>query len=188
MADQFVDAVVVFGGPKWNRVLRILPVAEMRKMDDGESRHPLFFWRLGNGTEFFCKCTTSLEFQRWGNSTKYRFKASGHLTEDGKPIGKASSWDVNLSSRATWATEVNKMKGSTSSVRVVGINLSYSEGERRDNDVVRVEAVVPVTSDVDKGKVLKKCVDWGKTVVDGNIQYRELVQELPIDHEIKSSI
>ncbi|CAB9505421.1 hypothetical protein SEMRO_230_G093380.1 [Seminavis robusta] len=183
MTELFVDAVVDFGGPKWNRVLQILPAAEMRKMDDDGSRHPLFFWRIGGGTEFFCKCT-SLEFQRWGNSMKYRFKASGHLTDGGKPIGTPSIWEVNLTSRATWSTELNKMKGTNSSVRVVGINFVYPEGEKRDNDIVRVEALIPVTSDVDKGKVLKKCVDWGKTVVDGNILYRELIDELPADHEI----
>ncbi|CAB9513427.1 unknown protein [Seminavis robusta] len=180
---EFVDAVVAFGGPVWNLVLCVLPAAELVKMDDADTRHPCLSWRLASGAQFKCKCT-SLEFLRFGNSTKYRFKAEGFLIKDGGSSGTVQSFELNLTMRAPWVTDITKLKGATSAVRMVEINFLIPKEDRKDNDVVRVEALVPITTDVDKGKLLKECIDWAKTVVDGNIRYRDLISKLPANHQI----
>ncbi|CAB9520553.1 hypothetical protein SEMRO_1113_G242660.1 [Seminavis robusta] len=183
--SDFIDSVVAFGGPRWHRVLKILPVAEMDMMDDAKTRHPLLYWKLGNGDEYYCKCS-SLEFQRWGDSVKYQFLAEGILSKESfsNAKGPVESWDVKLTTRAPWSTGINKMKGETSSARVVEIDVDFPAEDKQDIDIVRVEALIPKTSDVDKGKLLKKCVDWGKAVVDANLLYRDIIGELPNGHEI----
>ena len=157
-------------------MLRIEPVDELDDMES-ETRHPVVCWRTGDMKDRRMKCTR-VDFDRLLEPPqKFRVVASGIETHEGRETDKPLVHELKLTMRKAWTTSITKFRGTKSRVRVVAIDFAFDD-DRSDNDIIRIEILVPKTSDIDKGKKLKLAVDWAKHVVDAGIAYKALVTAL----------
>lgn len=154
----------------WTTVLRI------GITDDG-GRHTLVCWRTSVDQEtemdHQMKCSVVL-FQCLGNGDKFRIMANGTKQNDDGEDSSVFAQELRLTNRAPWVTAVTKLLGATSRARMVEVDFAFADGEASERDLVRLEIVVPKTSNSDKGKILKLSLDWAKAEVDAKILKQKL--------------
>ncbi|CAB9513797.1 hypothetical protein SEMRO_613_G175630.1 [Seminavis robusta] len=159
---------------EWVTVLTVYPVTNLDDMEASDEKHPVILWRMVSGGEWEVKATEIL-FQRFHGSSKFRFMVKGFLRVDDTINQHQEHFPVGLTKRVRWMDpKCTTLRGTKSKSRLVEVVFSYDEESNpQANDVVRVEVIVPKTSDSDKGKPLHKALNWARSLVQTQLDLED---------------
>ncbi|CAB9516024.1 hypothetical protein SEMRO_756_G197680.1 [Seminavis robusta] len=158
----------------WKPIVVLRPVADMDKMGSPD-KYPIVLWRLATDEEWEVKAI-EVTLEQFESTPKYRMNVKGFRRVEEKTSEHQEEWTVAMTKRVRWSgPKCTTLKGKTSKSRLIGIDFFFSKEDIQNNDVIRLEVIVPKLADVDKGKVLYKAPIWASSVVTTELDYQEMM-------------